>query len=295
MKQKVLYVFFALTFLSGLLFFISNNKVSAETCLNTSSYGSVTLNIPELSDKNSRLIWVRMKAPEPSNKVLLQVNETDCLDLKTQDTNNWNWVTYNPEGSPKTMSFSSESGNYVKLIGVDNGVKVDRLLITSSDCVPTGFGTNCQGISAEIENDSGQAKAIQSKTPNPVSGKIIISETPAKNSNKLEELSYSSAGKILQKTDRADSLFNTILLPNGRHTVYVTTTLNNGQQITEYAEIDIKNSENPLTPTYRWFLLNRSSLLVVTLCIFIIGGVLLSARSVVNYARKKRERSFRGL
>lgn len=278
-----------------LLSFLPVSKAAAEECANTSTYGAVNLSIPDLSDTKGQTLWVRMQTPTPDGKILAEINGRDCLtiggDVQTTD---WSWQTWEQDGNPVYVDFERPDGNFIKLIGVSDGVKIDRILLTKDTCVPEDYGTNCRN---SLEQDeltiTDDVSVLTPPSNEPVAGKILLSNTPQQYKSDLEKVEYSIDGKTIQ-TATTPEPFDTSLVENGKYKVNITTTLKNGEVFRESTVIDVKNSENVLTPIIRWI---RHNMRIVSMVGAIIGGVIVLTilLLLVRAAYKRRkERSFHG-
>ncbi len=86
------------------------------------------------------------------NSYSLEVSDagnTNCYVVGDNDTipaNTWTWVDYqNGNASSKIdVNFTTTGNHNIKLIGREDGVKVDRVIaVTDTSCTPTGTGDNC--------------------------------------------------------------------------------------------------------------------------------------------------------
>lgn len=267
----------------------------AAACANISTYGAVNLNVPILPKKGDYLVWVRMQSPEATGRVLLEINEARCLEVSgtALQPNTWVWQGYTEAGQRKLVSFDFVEGNMIKVIGIQAGIKIDRVLLTDPDCTPEDFGNNC---AREFEATAAPANNILALPPpsdQPVSGKIKLSNTPFTRLQQLESLRYIAGGRTLQSATTAEP-FDTTLLENGKYTVIIETTLDTGEVIHESTVIEIKNPENVLSPVMRWLRQQHKSLIVIALT---IGSVLASV-FIFMFIRhsylKRRQRHFHG-
>lgn len=279
---------------SGLLI-APAEPVQAAACANVSSFGAVTLQMPEISNINGQAVWVRMQGSS-GDKVLVEINQADCheVELDSDSASSWSWQSPMDGASVRRISFPQPAGNSLKIIGLSDGVKVDRVLVTEPNCIPQDFGNNCQkGVSLDADQ-SGGAEPVALMPPNgPVSGKLHISPTVKENPD-LTKLHYSANGKILMREKTARE-FDTALLENGKHTVHIMSVLSSGTVVNEMISLEIKNPENALTPVIRWIKLNQSSLQIALLVILSAAAALAVARFIYGVKKSRRERTFRGL
>jgi hypothetical protein len=61
--------------------------------------------------------------------------------------NTWVWVNYKDGSTVSPFDSTLTAGNHTfTLVGRENGVKVDKVLLLSDTCVPTGTGSNCEAV-----------------------------------------------------------------------------------------------------------------------------------------------------
>lgn len=279
--------------LAVLVIFQQAPSVAAVGCSNVSTFGAVTLDLPRLPATEARAIWVRMEAPAPDAKVLVQVNEDYCLQVggHNQEAGQWSWQSARDNGSVQLINFPKADKNTLKVIGVSDGVKVDRAVITEADCVPQDFGANCQRVQAISQ----QVEVTELPPPStePLNGQILLSATPQKYQDQLENLEYVVDGRTVQESDKVVA-FDSTRLPNGKHTVNIVMTLKNGDVLRESTVIEVNNPENAFTPLVRWMKINSSVLLRILAVIGLLTLLAVVARLTRRRRRTKRERSFHG-
>lgn len=289
-KTGGLLIIFAL-----LLGFLPVNIAAAEACANTSTYGAVNLSVPELTETKQQALWVRMQAPLPESRVLVEVNGEDCLEIGGDiNSTDWSWQTWKINGSPAFVDFDKSTGNSIKIIGVSDGVKIDRILLTKNFCTPQDYGSNCRdSLDLSQPTVSGDITMLAPPSNEAVAGKVLLSSTPQQHKSRLEKLEYSVDGKIIQ-TVMSPEPFDTTLVPNGKYQVGITTTLDTGTVFREATVIEIKNSENVFSPLVRWVRLNTR---IVSMVGVSLGAalVLVSLFNLLRMAYKHhRERTFHG-
>lgn len=279
------------------LFAVMPRSVGAAACANVSSFGAVTVSLPVLEHIKDRVIWLRMQSAEGDAKVQVEVNSADCLQIggQTERSDTWQWFTVKSgQGDVVPYTFTRHDGNMLKIIGVKPGVRVDKVLVTDSLCVPQDFGNNCQAGGAEMVVAEEQDFIILPQVSGPIQGRVKLSDTPERNRSQLKEVSYRVAGQVVQRS--ADGIeFDTNRVKNGTHTVYITTMLQDGSQIKEQIVVEIKNPENPFTAFVRWAKLNQQGLKIGLLIIIGIVVLLVLARLALARRKKRRVRLFHGL
>lgn len=110
---------------------------------------TTTINVP--ASGNYR-VWSRMQASSATNdSYVLEIDDTVCgvvVGDTSVPTNSWKWVDYKSGATANKVTVSLSAGQHtVKMIGREDGVKVDKLLFLSdTTCVPANLGENCEVI-----------------------------------------------------------------------------------------------------------------------------------------------------
>lgn len=265
-------------------------QLSAAGCANVGSFGAVELSLPETPD-GKMVLWVRMQSDDGNGRVMADIDGRECLEVGDQTKpGEWAWQTAGGD-SPRAIDFAAVKVKRVRIIGVTD-VKIDRVLLAQPGCVPTDFGNNCRN-SVELSQPPTEVTVLPPPYDHPVSGKVVLSQTPAQNKDRLKTVEYIVAAKVVQRA-AADIPFDTQLLPNGKHTVQIDTTLDDGTVLRESTVIDVNNPENVFTPLVRWAKQNARPLKFAALT---AGGVLAAILVMMwlrRTHRKKRHRMFRG-
>lgn len=268
----------------------------AAACANVSSFGSVNLTVPNLPNDDSRALWVRIQTVGTEGTLLAEINKEDCLEIKSQEAtpDQWSWVAYQSDGRTALVDFPARQGNTIRFYGVTDGLKLDRVLLTEESCIPADFGNNCKDALELGQATTGDdVEILTPPSDSPVSGRIMPSPTPLTKQGALSKLEYVVDGKVLQSSADVRP-FDTTLIKNGRHTITINTTLNDGSVIRESTVIEVRNAENVLTPLVRWVRLNGST---VRILLGAVGGLLLLGFCILalrNWHRRSRERQFHG-
>lgn len=113
----------------------------------SSNYGTLTSSIT-VPTTGTYKVWVRMSAPNNSaNSVSLSVQNGPTIKVGDYaiPANTWTWVDYQNGNVATKNNISLSSGTkQITLTGIEPGVKVDRVIITSDNCtIPTGNGDDC--------------------------------------------------------------------------------------------------------------------------------------------------------
>lgn len=128
------------------------DRAEAATCPSSSPTGSATLNfdVDATNVNNNHTVWSRIKVPSANSSYYLKL---DALCYKVGGANlpvnQWAWVKYQDASTSNTITakFTTTGSHTATFIGDTADVKVDRVLMLTSNCDPSqssdGFGSNC--------------------------------------------------------------------------------------------------------------------------------------------------------
>ncbi|MDB5182276.1 MAG: hypothetical protein JWO47_60 [Candidatus Saccharibacteria bacterium] len=276
----------------------SSHSRAIAACENVSSFGAVTVRIPTLPSSGIYNLWTRMQTPDTEhNQYNLEINGGSCFAVggSSITPGQWTWVSFQDGdlSSKVHFNFDSTDKNTARLIGTEKDVKIDRLLLVKTDCVPAGDGSNCQSdsVAASAVDISG-ATQIPSPSTGPVSGLIIPSPTISQNEEAVLKVVYSADGKPIPTTK--SYMLDTTLLSNGSHQIAMQISRTNGTTINEATTITVQNPEGALSPLTRWARLNQGTAVTIS---SVIGGLLLILATllIVRHIRlQKRLLEFKG-
>jgi hypothetical protein len=270
-------------------------RVEAAGCSNVSSFGAVRLYLPDVPTDVNYGLWVRMQASEPEAKVMIEVNQTNCFEITASNftAGQWYWQSYQVDGAMQPLKFNDVSGNTLRIIGIQAGVKVDKILLAEPSCIPQEFGTNCKNSVEAIGLPNQEVTVLLPPSDEPISGKVSLSVTPQKYGSQLQRLKYVVSSRTVQASDK-NVPFDTTLVTNGKHTVLIETTLKDGSIINESTVIEINNPENALSPVIRWIRLNSRPISLTGLSIAGIIVMLLVIGGLRGWYLKRRQLHFHG-
>ncbi|MDQ3065176.1 MAG: hypothetical protein M3Q36_02800, partial [bacterium] len=266
--------------LTGLLFFAAP-KIAAAECENVSQYGAVRLQVPDLPYTGDYSLWVRLQSQQPETKLLIELNQSACYEIYNDSVKDgeWTWVKYSLNGKKSAIMLDQKKSYSIKLIGISQGLKIDSVIFSDTECILQGNGSNCS-VAVQAENiKNSDFVELPPLSQNDLSGKVFLSNTPKLYEEKLESVSYIVNGRTLQYETSLEP-FDTNLLEDGLHKVLITTRLNNGEVINESIDISVQNPNNALSPVVRWFRLRESSVKVTLIVIFSILLSLLTAWAI---------------
>lgn len=254
--------------------FIGSSRVYAG-CSNVSTFGAIEYEFPAYSEIKDITFWVRSQSQNEDYKFLVEVNNSVCREVNVNDdTNQWGWQ----QVKDISTSMKKDTNNSIKIVGIEDGVRIDKLLLVHNNCEPSGDGSNCQSI--RPARDIGTGFSFLPSIGGTVKGQVRLSQTPFRANSHLEELQYLHNGKIIQNSYTAKA-FDTTLLPNGLQTIDIIsrfTSENNSEPtlIKERITVNIANNDNIFSVYTRWIKSNRQTCFFIYAGLFIavIGGLL---------------------
>lgn len=265
-------------------------EVSAAGCANVGSFGAVELSLHEVP-KDKWVLWVRMQSDDGSGRVMADIDGRECLEIGSQ-TRPGEWVWQTAGGSsPRAVDFAGSKSQRIRVIGVTD-VRIDRVLLAQPGCVPSDFGNNCRN-SIELNQPQEEVSVLPPPYDHTVSGEVVLTQTPAQNLGRLKTVEYIVDAKVVQRSGK-NAPFDTQLLKNGKHTVQINTTLDDGTVLRESTVIDIDNPENVFTPLVRWAKHNSRPLKFAAFTAGVVLAVVIILIWLKRTIRKKRHRMFRG-
>jgi parallel beta-helix repeat protein len=122
---------------------VINNCAALPTAYGSSS---VSANLPAAGTYHA---WVRIMAPDTTNNSVYLQSDSGCGALMGDSIaitpNAWVWVDYKDGNSTlkNDITYATTGSHNLILTGNEPGVKIDRLLLLSDTCIPTGTGDNC--------------------------------------------------------------------------------------------------------------------------------------------------------
>lgn len=274
------------------LLYVNNGGVEATsaTSINcdwsqSDSYGVIEYDLLDQPDLTGKNIWVRSRSNIKSSYNLGIIVKDDCQELSVTDqqSGKWQWHSLKSAGQNYTTKGTFGAGS-IKLVGLEAGVQVDKVMIADSDCAPEGEGSNCDSQQRELVIDYRGYTKLDSKKSY-IGGVATISQTPDSNKNNIRLLRYIVDGNILQSSDSVRGL-DTALLPDGKNVVYIETVLKDGKVIREYIEINTYNPSTIIRPLAIWFR-NHPGIKLVVYTLIALAVVAVTTGLVFQLKKKK--------
>ena len=283
--------------LSGLMIFSHAAKVVADAGENTANYGVVALDVPTLPTRGAYVLWTRMQVPDDQhNRYRLEVNGNTCFEVggSSVTPGEWEWVSFYGGNLSKTVryDFDHTTENHFRLIGIDPGVRIDRILLIKNGCVPAGLGDNCQSTTASATFSLSGATEVPPASNGPVGGIVIPTQTIVNNADQITKVVYYADGAPIPTAYNFG--IDTTLLRNGTHRISIQITKSNGMVINEATTLMVENKQGVWSPLVRWARLNAQDAIILSSVLgvcFVAGSVLLFVR---HTKLQKRLLTFRG-
>lgn len=139
--------------LALVVFIASTHHAHAATCVPGTNMATVTNAGVTVPAAGSYKVWVRVAAAQPlAVKARLEITPSGgtatCFDVvnPAPTTTSWQWVPLGPTSLTAT-------GNTVKLVGVDVGVRIDRVIYVAatSTCTPSNTRVLATSTSPAVE------------------------------------------------------------------------------------------------------------------------------------------------
>jgi hypothetical protein len=259
--------------LLSLIMIASSRGRAVAACDNVAHYGAITVKIPNLPTKGTYNVWTRMQVPDMSHsQYRLEVNGLTCYEVggSSITPGQWTWVSFQ-----------------------DGDVKIDRLLLIKSDCVPIADGSNCQSDNPVVSSiDIAGATVVPPPSTGPVSGLIVPSQTISLAPENIAKVVYAADGRPMPTS--TGFTLDTTLLNNGSHQIAIQITKTNGTVVNEATTLVVENAQSVFSPLQRWARLNQRTTVITS---SVVGGIflLIATLLIIRHIKlQKRLLNFRG-
>ena len=223
---------------------------SAASCVAPSTdYGNVSNLTMGVASTGTYRLWTRLAAADTvNNSVMVEVDGANCYTIGgssvpvygggattyfSNDTSNW--VGSTSGGTAVNLNLTAGSHMFT-LVGVAPGVIVDRLVLASAGCTPTGNGDNCATATDSVP----PTVAITAPANNAsVSGVITVTTTATDNIGVSKVELYVDG--VLKGTDTVTPYsfsLDTSTLATGTHTL-VAKAYDTGANVTSSSPITV--------------------------------------------------------
>lgn len=202
------------------------DKPSTTTTTTSSSFGTLTQDITIPANGTYKL-WVRLNAPDAVNNAI-QAQVDNGTVIKMGDgglkANTWTWVDYkNGDLNNKATVTLSAGTRKITITGIENGVKIDRVLVTNETCVPLNTGENCTTPITTPPTTTPTTPEPNVTVSGPNEGSTVTGNTTIKVTATfpIQEVSFRIDNQW-QTTDKSDPFlweWNTTKFSNGAHKI----------------------------------------------------------------------------
>lgn len=194
-------------------------------------------------------VWSRIKAIDTTNNSYFIQIDSACPDIVgdngSMPANTWTWVDYKDGNTASHLVTAQLSaGNHtITMTGRESALKVDRVLLLSATCIPTGNGENCADTTVP------SSVAISSPLNNStVSGTVNVSMTAADNTggSGIAKVELLADGTVIGTSTAApyQVSWNTLGLAEGGHGLEARATDVAGNvKISTLTTVTVKNAD----------------------------------------------------
>lgn len=227
----------------------------ASACVSPSvDYGRVTSSA-SLPAGGTYRIWTRMYVPNTENNTyLLEIDGNTCFNVGGSGVSvgSWVWVAFqNGSTTSRTDAVLTEGAHSIKLIGNKPGVKIDRLVFsTDLNCVPTGFGDNCDVPDDKTPPSTVLTGPTEGET---VSGTAVALSANISDANGVNRAEFFVDGVRLSAdtTSPYSAIWNSMTVANGVHNLSVRGYDTSGNMSSSTVSVIVSNGDTqaPTTPT----------------------------------------------
>jgi hypothetical protein len=198
-----------------------------------------------------------MNAPDTTNNAV-QLQVDNGVATKIGDggltPNTWTWVDWkNGDVNNKTTMALTAGDRTFKFTGIEPNVKIDRVLVTDENCVPTGTGSNCTTIVTNPDPDTGTG-SLNVNITSPLSNQTVkgVTKVVAAPSDNIQEVSF-RINDVWQTTDDTAPFewdWDTTKTANGDATVTIRARkVGDPGNVYTQKDVNVKVSNGTSTPT----------------------------------------------
>ena len=226
----------------------------SETVSTTFGTAEFEVDIPQ---SGRYTVWSRVWAPDNAvNSYWMSIDngyEETCKIIVGDNGSlipgrTWTWVDWHrdPSATPKEQPFIvdfANPGTYsFEVAGREGPLRLDKVVFIADDCVPEGFGENCQ-VRGDLESPIVSMNLTNGST---VSGTIPVNVT-VEDENRLESITLSIDGDQVdeQSGESGDYSFsvNTANVQDGRRTITATAEDANGNKSNVSVRVNVNNAQ----------------------------------------------------
>jgi chitodextrinase len=168
-------------------------------------------------------VWSRIMAPDTTNNSFyLEIDSTTCgvnVGDSSIAANSWTWVDYRDGNGSNKVSVNLSAGTHTfRFVGKEASVKLDRVLLLSDTCTPTGTGDNCTVTADTIKPTVSISSPVAGAT---VAGTINVAAN-ANDDVGVTGVQFKLNGTNLGSEDTSSPYsvsWNTTTIANGAHTL----------------------------------------------------------------------------
>lgn len=192
---------------------------NACTTPTVNSTASMSVSVPATSIYR---LWVRVNAADANSNAFYVKVDGDCPvvmgDASSMPTGTWTWIDYKDGNTSSKITLGLDAGTHnVILMGKENGVKIDKVLLLASSCTPTSASASeCIDTTAPTVNITAPTSGQE------VSGNVNVTATASDSSGVAKVRYYvdSSTTPFAEDTSSPYSVtWNSKTVSDGTHTL----------------------------------------------------------------------------
>jgi hypothetical protein len=186
--------------------------------------GAVTLSSVSVPSTGTYHVWSRIKTADTTNNSFLFQTDNNCNinvgDSASIPANTWTWVDYRDGNTATKVDVSLSAGTHpMEMAGREDNVLVDRVMLISDTCVPTGTGDNCVVASDTTPPTVSLTAPTSGAT---VSGSSVTVSANATDDTGVVGVQFKLDGSNLNSEDTTSpysTTWDTTSIANGSHTL----------------------------------------------------------------------------
>lgn len=209
--------------------FLHSPKAAAAACSAPATNMGTVTSTTNVATAGTYRIWTRIMSGTAAtdNSYDLEIDGANCYHVGNNNSmaaGSWQWVDYQNGSTSTKINLALGAGSHtIKMIGTEDGVKLDRIIMTTDTaCVPTGTGDNC----VPAVDSTNPTTSITSPAANArIKGTINVTANASDNSGTVSKVElYLDGGSTPIATDTSSPYslsWNSALTTNGTHTLTV--------------------------------------------------------------------------
>lgn len=193
-------------------------------------------------------LWNRIMAPDATNNSMYVQIDSACPMVAGDSTsiaaNTWTWVDYQNGDPTAHVTATLSAGNHTLTVAKrETGIKLDRVLLLSDTCVPTGTGDNCIDTTGPVVSVTAPVNGAT------VAGQLTLSASATDSGSGVAKVEFLVDGTVIgtSTTSPYQTAWNSTSVADGTHTIQARATDTVGN-VTTSAGITVTTKNADTTP-----------------------------------------------